>query len=78
MISKDDLIKEWDEILKNRQNEGLQGGEEREALLQRINESDLSVDELKSLLIEVIKKCLKNRMELAIELAHARAKSSSQ
>lgn len=78
MISKDDLIKEWEEILKNRQNEGPQGGEEREALLQRINESDLSVDELKSLLIEVIKKCLKNRMELAIELAHARTKSSSQ
>ena len=75
MVNKDDLIKEWDEMIKNPQNVGPQGGEEREALIKRIQDSDMSSEELKSLLVDIIKKCLQKRMELEVELSKLKASS---
>jgi len=75
MINKESLIKEWDEILKNPKNVAMQGGKESDALIQRIHESNMTSDELKDLLVDIMKKCLRKRMELEVELSSLMAKS---
>lgn len=77
MVNKENLIQEWDEILNNPKNVAMQGGEERDALVQRIRDSNMTSDELKDLLVEIMKKCLHKRMELEVELSNLKAKYSS-
>ena len=74
MTSKENLIKEWEEFFKNPKNIAMQGGEDKDAFLKRIQESNLTSDEIIDILLNVMKTCMKKRMELEVELSYFKAK----
>ena len=66
----DNLLSELDAIIKNPKTAGPQGGEEKDALIERIKKNNFESDELKQLSIEIINRLFKLRMELEIKNAN--------
>ncbi|HJW19453.1 MAG TPA: hypothetical protein VJ571_02710 [Candidatus Nitrosotalea sp.] len=73
-ITIKELLHHLDEILGNPNTVGPQGGEDRDALVERIEKNNFQSEDLKKLSVEIIDRLFELRMKLGVENAHLKAR----